>query len=252
MVTIDASARGIDGVTLVTVRLSGEGVARRVRVEQRLDGPVWPPRCEGRPEAGWDETGYEGVVPADGRLVLGYATPAPPDEDPVAVEEGAVVRDGAAETDAGGPTDILQRLGDPSPPREAVPLPPTAYEADRSDDESDGQRSGQDGRSEPDSGEQGDAGSDGTPADRATDPVAAWLDRVSERVATVETLDDVESVPDATAAVEAAGGFMVAERSVRATAADRRRLLAVADRAGRLAERIEATEPPLSTLERLR
>ncbi|MBO4247858.1 hypothetical protein IL252_08535 [Halomicrobium sp. IBSBa] len=256
MVSVDASATAIDGVTLVTVSLASDGPARRVRVEQRLDGPVWPPRCEGEPERGWDESGYEGVVPADGRLALGYATPAPPAQQPVVVEEREVVPDtaDAADEDA---TTVLQRLGDPSPPRDGVPEPAavradprpdcdTATAAEETPDAPDHSPS-------PEHRVRDESTAQTVPDRRAgsTDPVTDWLDGVEERVTTLERLDAVETVPEATTALQSTGGLAAGRRSARACAADRRRLLAVADRARRLADRIEATDPPLSSLERL-
>lgn len=248
MVTVESGATAVDGVTLVTVRVSGDGVARRVRVEQRLDGPVWPPRREGRPVAGWDETGYEGTVPAEGRLVLGYATPAPPDSPPVSVEEGAVVE----ETDAAGiaddPTAVLQRLGDPSPPRDAVSLP----DSDAGTPTSTGDRAPDEPTGTDERGPERESAQTRTARDgRAADPVTAWLDRVEDRVRTVERLDAIETVPDASEAVGATGGLAACRRTTRASEADRRRLLAVAARARRLADRIESTDPPIETLERL-
>jgi len=249
MVSIDATARTIDGVTLVTVHLTGDGVARRIRLVHRLDGPVWPPRREGEPEPGWDETGYEGIVPADGTLALGYATPAPPDEEPVSVEAATPVRSDPDSTAVDGPAGVLQRLGEPAPPRDAVPLP-TADDHDLRVDGEPDNRSETDADVPTRSKCDDDTGTDGD--ELPTDPVTEWFDRVEQRVATVERLDAIESVPDATAAVRSAGGLAPARRAHRATEADRRRLLAVADRAERLAARIETADPPLATLERLR
>jgi hypothetical protein len=82
--------------------------------------------------------------------------------------------------------------------------------------------------------------------------VTGWLDRVEQRVATVERLDAIQTVPEATTALESVGGIAGGRRAVRATDADRRRLLAVATSARRLAERIETADPPLSTLESFR
>ncbi|ACV47172.1 MULTISPECIES: DUF7857 domain-containing protein [Halomicrobium] len=256
MVSVDASATAIDGVTLVTVSLASDGLARRVRVEQRLDGPVWPPRCEGEPEPGWDESGYEGVVPADGRLALGYATPAPPARQPVAVEEREVVPDAedAAGEDA---TAVLQRLGDPSPPRDGVPAPAAVRADPRPDcDTAPAVEETPDDPGHVPAPEQpaGDESTEQTVPDRragSTDPVTDWLDGVEERVTTLERLDAVETVPEATTTLQSTGGLAPGRRAARACGADRRRLLAVADRARRLADRIEATDPPLSSLERL-
>jgi len=66
MVSLTCDADHRDGVTLVTVRLDGAGVAQRVRLTNRLDGPVWPPRRRGVPAEGWNDDCFETVVPADG------------------------------------------------------------------------------------------------------------------------------------------------------------------------------------------
>jgi hypothetical protein len=85
---LDARVTTAAGVTFVAVRLRNpHPVAQRVRLANRLDGPVLPPRTEGVPEAGWDETGVTAVVPADGTRALGYACPAPPTESPVVLAE---------------------------------------------------------------------------------------------------------------------------------------------------------------------
>jgi hypothetical protein len=249
MVSIDTNTRVIDGVTLVTVHLTGDGVARRIRLVHRLDGAVWPPRREGEPEPGWDERGYEGVVPAEGLLALGYATPAPPEQDPVSVEAATPVRSDADSSTIDEPAGVLQRLGDPLPPRDAVPL----SSADDTDHRVDGEPDNRPGTElAVSTRSKHDEGTDFDSDELVPDPVTGWLGRVEQRVAIVEQLDAAESVPDATAAVRSAGGLEPARRARRATEADRRRLLAVADRAERLAERIETTDPPLATLERLR
>jgi len=85
----------------------------------------------------------------------------------------------------------------------------------------------------------------------AKTPVAAWFERVEGRLATVERLGEVDTVPTATAALRAAGGLEGARETARAVEADRRRLLAVAQRAQALAARAEAVDVPVATLERL-
>jgi hypothetical protein len=54
----------------------------RVRVESRLEAPVWPPRTGGRPAEGWDAGGVSARIGV-GTTPFGFATPAPP-EGPVA------------------------------------------------------------------------------------------------------------------------------------------------------------------------
>lgn len=66
------------GVTFVELLVEADRPCR-VRVESRLEGPVWPPRSGGRSEDGWDEAGVTRTVEA-GRTPLGFATPAPPQD----------------------------------------------------------------------------------------------------------------------------------------------------------------------------
>ncbi len=112
-----------DGVTLVYLHLhNDEPEPRRVRVANRLDGPVWFPRRRGVPAAGWDEGGFEDVLAAGATRALGYATPAPPADPPATVawtERAASTEPPESrETD---PAAVVRRHGDPRPPRDAVP-----------------------------------------------------------------------------------------------------------------------------------
>lgn len=136
MLDLDWRVRETGDVALVAVVVESEApTPRRVRVESRLDGPVRPPRRGGVPERGFDETGYEGVVPAGGRLAVGFASPADPVDPPVALvaderadarpdQEGAgtLVGTGPSETSPSA-ADVLRELGSPAPPRDAVPRP---------------------------------------------------------------------------------------------------------------------------------
>jgi hypothetical protein len=84
----DARVTTAAGVTFVAIRLQNpHPVAQRVRLVNRLDGPVLPPRTEGVPEAGWDEAGVTTVVPAEDTSTLGHACPAPPADPPVTLAE---------------------------------------------------------------------------------------------------------------------------------------------------------------------
>jgi len=113
-------------VTLVEAVLSRESApvsedpALRVTVESRL-APVWPPRRDGVPIAGWSGKRFETAVPAGERVAVGFATPAEPADPPVEIvdhDRGAV-----SSADGATPSDVLRALGDPSPPRDAVPAP---------------------------------------------------------------------------------------------------------------------------------
>lgn len=82
-----------DSVTFVEILVEAER-PHHVRIENRLPGPVWPPRADGRPVEGWDSDGVTTTVSA-GTTALGFATSAPPEEpvvelvesDPVAPDE---------------------------------------------------------------------------------------------------------------------------------------------------------------------
>lgn len=220
----DWSVTGLDGrddVRLVTVELRNpDPVDRRVRVDNRLDGPVLPPRRAGVPDPGWDRDGFTGVVPAGGRLPVGYACPAPPRRPPV-----SVVDEGRA---AGEPTDdtaaaAVRGLADPRPPADAVP------DADVTE-------------SDPEAGSQ---------ADGPPDPVTSWLTTVERRIERGERLTDA-SVSVAVDGMEAVGkdGHDVADLDAR-VAADATALRTVAARATALAERAEAVDIPVEALRRV-
>jgi len=110
------------GVTLVAARVTNDGDhARRVRVASRCDGPVWPPRDDGVPVAGWDDGGWEGVVDAGATEPLGFATPVEPGAPPA--EFAWSERAGETEPSA---AETLAELGDPRPPADAIEPPATA------------------------------------------------------------------------------------------------------------------------------
>ncbi|WP_415379430.1 hypothetical protein [Halosimplex sp. TS25] len=134
MVTLDWSLERSDGVTLVGLVVAAERPCR-VRVENRLDGPVWPPRRRGQPADGWEDGAFTGEVSADGRLTIGYATPASPEEPPAEV----VATEPATDPGRGGtdetaraspvpavdstPAGVVRALGNPVVPRDGVPVP---------------------------------------------------------------------------------------------------------------------------------
>ncbi|WP_411967710.1 hypothetical protein [Haloferax sp. YSSS75] len=116
-------------VALVSVTLDNtDPVAQRVRVRNRLGGPVLPPRRAGVPEPGWDDEGFEGVVPAESTIALGYACPTddaselPSDvHDDDAVELDVLGRDADSDATPASPTDAIRQLGPARPPADAVP-----------------------------------------------------------------------------------------------------------------------------------
>lgn len=77
------------------------------------------------------------------------------------------------------------------------------------------------------------------------------LDAAERRIERLATVAAATSVPEAAAALESAGGLDAVRELDAAVRADRDRLLALADRAERLAARAEAADPRLDALERL-
>lgn len=124
----DVRTTRADGVTFVAVTVANDGsTPRRVRVENALDGPVWPPRTNGVPEEGWSEVGFETVLAPGERRGVGYATPAPPTDPAVTVTATDVPDGGDEAVPVGGDGDGLdpvRGLGDPRPPRDALGDPP--------------------------------------------------------------------------------------------------------------------------------
>jgi hypothetical protein len=141
MVTLDWCVESREGVSLVELTVENPtDCARRVRVGNRLDGVVWPPRREGVPVAGWDDGGFEGVLAPGERRAFGYASPAQPAEPPVELvwteRAGESERSGAEafvdgatgdhcdlSSDDATPEGVVRSLGDPRPPADAVPRP---------------------------------------------------------------------------------------------------------------------------------
>jgi hypothetical protein len=237
MARLDWHVTGEGGVTLVHLLVTSEAT-ERIRIENRLDGPVWPPRSQGVPEKGWTGEGFEGVVAADERLVLGYACPADPTEPPARIAAAEPV-DGDGCEDSVSARDVVRTLGDPTPPRDAVPRDEDAdstqaRETALGSDRSDSQR-----ESHPDRSQETQAAVD------------AWLDDVCERVEDAERLARASSVPEASAAVDAVGGAEEVADLREQLEADRERLEELAAESERLAARIERVEVPVETLTRL-
>lgn len=121
MVELDSRVRRYGEVTLVEVVVENDDeVPRRVRIASELDGAVWPPRTKGLPTAEWDGETLAVSLDPDERRSFGFASPAPPADPPVRIDEERAVADGGATVTA---ADVVRTLGDPRPPRDAVPEP---------------------------------------------------------------------------------------------------------------------------------
>ncbi|KAB1197507.1 MULTISPECIES: hypothetical protein [Haloferax] len=125
----DVGVTVVADVVLVTVTFENtDSVAQRVRLRNRLDGPVLPPRRAGVPEPGWDDDGFEGAVPAESTVALGYASPIDGDSTPSSdtdpesvVDIDVLGRNPDTDTAAVSSTDAIRRLGPSRPPADAVP-----------------------------------------------------------------------------------------------------------------------------------
>lgn len=239
------------GITLVQMRLTNERSAdRRVRVQNRLDGPVLPPRRQREPEAGWDHEGLTAIVPAESTVARGYACPAPSTEPPV--EIAAVTAPAETRGTADAVTDVIRDLGDARPPRMVL-----------GDDSVFGGREVRENgpalqnTTETDSGtERGTHPGEGTEqtesAPEATLPSAFenGLTPYRRRVETVEALT-LASVSEATALLATNEGLGGVERMGTELEEDAAALRALADEAAALAARAQAATPPVDALRRL-
>lgn len=242
MPTLDWQLTAAADVTFVQVAVSSD-TERAVRVDNRLAGPVWPPRAEGLPASGWDEDGYEGTVPADRPLVLGYASPAEPREPPVElVDRGRPADDSEPTT----PREVVHALGEAGPPRAAVP----EIESGTVGGSTTENGSVPDGAAvaERPAARQGD-GVDGPHAPAAVD---AWLEALGRRTEQAERLADVSSVAAAREAIASTGGMEAVRQLDAQLEADEEALERVRTRLASIEARLDDVEVPTATLDRLR
>ncbi|WP_336336194.1 DUF7857 domain-containing protein [Haloarcula brevis] len=250
MVSFDCRAERVDGVTLVTATVDDIAEPTRITVRNRLDGPLWPPRRQGVPEAGWTENGFDGVV-GPGTHALGYATPAPPTDQPAELASVEPAPDDVPADERLDSIDaVVRELGDPSPPADAVPTSDPAGAAEGRGRRPDGTAVAQGSEPGPPPAEprtvRGQRSDQHLP-----DSVSQWLETVARRVDRAERLAEADSLPAATDAVRAAGGLSGARAVAARGDADEQTLRALARRAERLADRRAAATVPTETLVRL-
>lgn len=231
--TVDCEA----GVWFVGCRVHNRtGVSRRVRVRSRLDGPVFPPRRSGVPEAGWDATGVTLCLDPAERRAAGFAVLAPSGEhsdEPPADPPVEVVDHEPADEAAPPVVDAeaaVRTLGEHRPPREAAVSSSTTGPSVTA-------------RGSP--SVTAEASARGAP-DRIDD----WLDTVESRVEQAERLTDAD-LEAATEAVRTLGGVDAVAVLDDRVAADAAALRRVSERVSSLATRASATDLPIESLERL-
>lgn len=233
MATLDWELTHRNGITLVELSVTTDS-DEQVRIESNLE-PVWPPRRQGVPVAGWDDTGFEGSVAPDRPLVVGYASPAAPEEPPAKLVSP---REDERETTA---REVVRSLGDASPPRDVVSfdLSQSGTVESMLDEEA------ADNPATDDCRESSRAVGD------TDDPVNEFFADVADRIERAERLSGVSEVDEAREVVAEVGGL----GNVRTLAAklerDRRIVAQCRQRTTTLQERLDGVEVPLATLERV-
>lgn len=228
MATLDWHQSRRDGVTLVELQVSSD-TRKLVRIESTLD-PVWPPREQGTPVAGWDDGSFERIVAADDTLAVGYASPAEPTDPPVElVDERPLSADEDPHVAAESVTarTLVRTLGEASPPRDAVPDGAGMAAGDHLSDEP-------------------------TAPVQAEPQLLSWLDTVAQRLSTAEQLAAASTVSEAQETVEAVGSMTDVRQLAAQLERDEERLRTVSQRSERLADRAESVSVPVATLERVR
>jgi len=255
MVSLTCHATREEGVTLVTGHVRNPDRPRRVRLANELDGPVWPPRVDGVPAEGWDDDGVELVLAADELRAVGYATPADPADDPLAIVsadrvdlDSEPVDDSPAATPGvtNTPNGIVRELGSPRPPRDAVPTP--EVDADPGD--------ATEAPTDADTGDRDVAerqSIDVSEREQIADggAVESWLAGVEQRIDAGETLTADARLEAGADAVSRIGGLDAVRELDGRLADDAARLRTLAARAETLAERAETVDVPIEMIERL-
>lgn len=234
MASLDWHLTRTDGVTLVELIVTG-GPGERIRLESNVE-PVWPPRRQGVPAAGWDGTGFSGTVEAGEQLVVGYASPAEPVEPPATL---VAPRDPGADREVDA-RDLIRTLGDPRPVGAAVrPDSQRVLSVDADRDDTVGRTP---------------TAVTATPTTETRSDdlgVEAWFGAVERRLDAAETLTSVTDAAEAQSAVASVGGIPAVRELAAALESDRRRLGRLRGRIASLDEHVRAVEVPVETLERL-
>lgn len=125
MVTARTSVNRRSGVSYVTVRLDNRietPVVNAHAVELTATvTPIWTTSAADRP--GWEDGVTTVEVPVGTVRGVGFATPEPCDESAIEVTAVGPANGLEDETATPAPETVLRALGDPRPPRSAVPVP---------------------------------------------------------------------------------------------------------------------------------
>lgn len=117
-VVLETETERREGVTLVSATVENALTTTQVvRLEHRLDGPVWPPAERGITEPEWEGETWRMTLPPGRSRGLGFASPADPVDPPLVVE---TARRATAADDGRPPGSVLAELDDWKPPRSVV------------------------------------------------------------------------------------------------------------------------------------
>lgn len=227
MATLDWHVRRTDGVTLVELLVTSER-DHEIRIESNVE-PVWPPRREGVPAAGWEDGVYVGRISAGERLVLGYASPGNPVEPPAQLQTGPAEGDTASSSDSPSPRELIRALGDARPPRDVVSASgPSVNDPEQASCPS------------PDDPTRGH--SEGAPAVERSLPAMfeAWFEGIETRLSAARRPGRVES--DGGEPTRGAANTGPGEPLARQLAVDREHLELLGKRQRELASRLEELE----------
>lgn len=125
MVTARTSVERRSGVSYVAVKLDNRIEAPVVNAHAveltAAVTPIWTPSTRDRPR--WEDNATTVEVPVGAVRGVGFATPDSCDESAVEVTAVRPADDLEAEAAPPAPETVLRALGDPRPPRSAVPVP---------------------------------------------------------------------------------------------------------------------------------
>lgn len=118
MIHLDADCTRCDAVTYVRAQVTNDrGTPQTVHLRSRLDGPVWAPTSGPVTSPAWSDEEWRGVIDAGQTRGIGFATSAPPAEEPVEIVTVERASDAGDGSDA---TDVLSALESSAPPSDVV------------------------------------------------------------------------------------------------------------------------------------
>ncbi|MGQ3411040.1 DUF7857 domain-containing protein [Natrinema sp. LN54] len=120
MIELEWETDRTEGVTLVSAIVTNALTTPQiVRIENRVDGPLWTPNGERQSAPEWSDGGWEGLVEPNRCRGFGFASPMEPAaiaDPPLAVTETRR----ASNDRAPEPTDVFASMADWRPPLDSL------------------------------------------------------------------------------------------------------------------------------------